>query len=170
MIPRTATPAPTDRSMWRRLLSRVHPDRGGDGELFVWARELQERVAGGTVPPGCGACADRGGRRKTDPKRADDPPRVPFGPGVGFAALTGRAIQHGSEFAAVLALLRDCWPRPHLAHEQERGASYRRLAAIGHAWGMAKAERVRWYRVAEEIPLSDRHAGHILDRSKRSAA
>jgi hypothetical protein len=35
---------------------------------------------------------------------------------------------------------------------------------------MTKAERVRWYRVAEEIPLSDRHAAHILSRSKRSAA
>jgi hypothetical protein len=35
---------------------------------------------------------------------------------------------------------------------------------------MTKAGRVRWYRVAEEIPLSDRHAAHILSQSKRSAA
>jgi len=35
---------------------------------------------------------------------------------------------------------------------------------------MTKAERGRWYRVAEAIPLSDRHAAHILSRSRRSAA
>ena len=35
---RTLTAAPTDRSMWRRLLHVVHPDKGGDAELFVWVR------------------------------------------------------------------------------------------------------------------------------------
>jgi hypothetical protein len=35
---------------------------------------------------------------------------------------------------------------------------------------MTKAERVRWYRVAEEMLQSDRHAAHILSRSKRRAA
>jgi hypothetical protein len=36
--------APTDRAMWRRLLARVHPDAGGDDELFVWAKSLEELV------------------------------------------------------------------------------------------------------------------------------
>jgi hypothetical protein len=36
--------------------------------------------------------------------------------------------------------------------------------------GMTKAERVQWYRIAEAIPLSQRHAGHILSRLKKRAA
>ena len=30
--------------MWRRLLARAHPDGGGDDELFVWAKSLEELV------------------------------------------------------------------------------------------------------------------------------
>ncbi len=70
----------------------------------------------------------------------------------------------------MLSLLADCEPLEDLTYEQERGASYKRLAAIAHTYGMSKAERIRLYRVAEDIPLSDRHAGHILSRLKRRAA
>ena len=28
-MPRTVAPAPTDRTMWRRLRALAHPDRGG---------------------------------------------------------------------------------------------------------------------------------------------
>jgi hypothetical protein len=35
---------------------------------------------------------------------------------------------------------------------------------------MTRKERIGWYRVAEDIPLSDRHAGHILARLKRRTA
>jgi hypothetical protein len=73
-------------------------------------------------------------------------------------------------YASVLSILVGCYPLPHLAHEETRGASYARLAAIAHTWGMTKAERVGWYRVAEEIPLSDRHASHLLGRLKKRAA
>jgi hypothetical protein len=110
--------------------------------------------------------------RRREPS-TDDRPRVPFDPGCDFAALTGRALERaaaGDEYGQVLALLQDCWPLEDLAHEQTRGASYKRLAAIAHAWGMTKAERIGWYRVAEDLPLSDRHAGYILARLKRRAA
>ncbi len=43
-------------------------------------------------------------------------------------------------------------------------------ADVAHQAGMTKTERVQWYRVAERIPLSDRHAGHLLGRLKRRAA
>jgi hypothetical protein len=36
-----------DRHMWRLLLARVHPDAGGDHELFLFAHALKE------------ACGDR---------------------------------------------------------------------------------------------------------------
>jgi hypothetical protein len=46
MVPRTPTAPPTDRSMWRRLLARAHPDRGGDHDLFIWTDALREYVVG----------------------------------------------------------------------------------------------------------------------------
>ncbi len=50
--------------------------------------------------------------------------------------------------------------------QQRRGATYRTLAAVGHAAGMNKAGRAVWYALAEEVPLSQRHAGHILTKLK----
>jgi hypothetical protein len=34
---------------------------------------------------------------------------------------------------------------------------------------MTKTERARWYRIAEDIPLCERHAGRIIGRIKRHA-
>ena len=33
-----------DRHMWRLLLARLHPDAGGDHELFLFAHALKERA------------------------------------------------------------------------------------------------------------------------------
>ena len=35
-----------DRRMWRLLLARLHPDAGGDQDLFVFAHGLRDRVTG----------------------------------------------------------------------------------------------------------------------------
>lgn len=35
-----------DRHMWRMLLAKVHPDAGGDHELFLFACALKEGVCG----------------------------------------------------------------------------------------------------------------------------
>lgn len=32
---------------------------------------------------------------------------------------------------------------------------------------IARRERSKWYRLAESIPLADRHAGHIIKHLKR---
>ncbi len=167
---RVPTLPPDHRGMWRRLVARTHPDTGGDHELFIWTGAVRDVVCGQVESS---LHNERSDRSDNSPGGAtDEPARVPYPGSLGanFAALTGRALEYGGEFAPVLNLLRDCWPVEGLAHEQRRGATYKKLAAIGHAWGMTKAERVRWYRVAESIPLSDRHAGHILAWSKKSAA
>lgn len=168
-MPHTTTRPPDDPKMWRRLIARTHPDAGGDGELFIWTTVLKSRVCGGELriepkpPP-----------RSPEPRPADDKPRVPYPAGpYSFEEITRTALRRGAcgmPYGRVLSLLADCKPLEHLAYEQERGASYKRLAAIAHAWGMTKAERVGWYSVAEALPLSDRHAGHILARLKRRAA
>jgi hypothetical protein len=35
-----------DRYMWRLLLARLHPDAGGDHELFLFAHALREGASG----------------------------------------------------------------------------------------------------------------------------
>ncbi len=90
--------------------------------------------------------------------------------------ITRRALRVADDleepYAGVLRLLADFDPashgRPQL--QERKGATYRQLAAIGHTVGLDKAARVHWYEIAKSIPLSQRHAGHILSKLKRAAA
>ncbi len=76
------------------------------------------------------------------------------------------AEEVGGAYAAALRLLHDCSPIEGLVREQERGATYRQLAAIGHLLSMTGPQRGRWYRLAESVPLAQRHAGHVLSKLK----
>jgi len=153
--------------MWRRLVGRAHPDVGGSHELFIWAAAVRDFLCGGDLQ------LESLGRRSSARSTTYDKPRVPYPTGADFEECTRTALRVGAAgmpYGPVLSLLADCYPIENLAHEQDRGASYKRLAAIAHLWGMSREERIGWYRVAEDIPLSDRHAGHILSRLDRRAA
>ena len=106
----------------------------------------------------------------------DDPSRVPYPPGEtsDFAALTTKVVtmdEKGGMNAALLEMLEDCEAPPLTSGAwQQHGASYKSLAAIGYRVGMTKAERSRWYRIAEAVPLSQRHAGNILNELQKAAA
>jgi len=77
----------------------------------------------------------------------------------------------GGIHGALLEMLEDCEAPPLTTGAwQQRGASYKSLAAIGYRVGMTKVERGRWYRIAEAVPLSQRHAGHILNELQKAAA
>jgi len=41
-----------DRRMWRLLLARLHPDAGGDHDLFAFACAVRDEVHGGEHPAG----------------------------------------------------------------------------------------------------------------------
>jgi hypothetical protein len=155
--------------MWRKLLARTHPDAGGDHELFIWTRNLHDVVCSQEVqndpPP----------RRSSTTQK--DTPRVPFDAAFekaqSFADLTRQAISMGDAVDApydrLLRLLEDCEEEDEdspLFTQQSQGATYRTLAAIGHAAGLDKSERAGWYRLAEQVPLTQRHAGHILTKLK----
>ncbi len=171
MSPRTQTLPLDEKTMWRKLLARTHPDAGGNHELFIWAGSIRDAVCGGELRvESKPQPSDNSSRGRDNSTPADDKPRIPYPTGLDFEAATRRALRVGGPYAAVLSLLADCYPLPHLAHEQERGATYKRLAAIAHTWGMTKAERIGWYRVAEDLSISDRHAGHILSKLKKQAA
>jgi hypothetical protein len=171
--PRTPTLPPTEPAMWRKLLAATHPDRAGDHELFIWTMSLREAVCNGN---GTGS-----GLRHEQP-REGSPPRgstsssasetLPFDTAADFDGLTAWAIIFAKDveplYGSLLKLLKDCGDSfiGPLYDQQFRGASYKQLAAIAHAAGMSKDQRIGWYRVAEGIPLSMRHAGHILSRLK----
>lgn len=40
----TLTPAPTDKSMWSKVLLRCHPDHGGDDDLFICGHAARENI------------------------------------------------------------------------------------------------------------------------------
>ncbi len=161
--------------MWKRVVARCHPDSGGDSETFVWAMATREAICGGAL----GASASSIPRYEHEDHRSrrreastSDAERVPFDASMDFEGLTDRAIAMastvGEPYSLLLRSLADCRPTAEgpLHAQQRRGATYKQLAAIGHAVGMSKAERTRWYEVARSVPLSQRHAGHILGRLK----
>ncbi len=168
-----------DRGMWKQILAKTHPDAGGSHEAFLFAQALQEHVLAGGGPVGD---QNRQARAQPEPQPRSQQPRrgspdaVPFDPDNSFEAVMFCAFTAARDvpelYARLLLLLEGCeeaYSGP-LADQQRRGASYRQLAAIGHAVGMPKAQRVEWYRIAESIPLSMRCAGHILSRLKGRAA
>jgi hypothetical protein len=163
---RTPTLPLDDRKMWRKLVALTHPDRGGDHEICVWTQALREHVckavtAPHTPPP------------RPEPRTVYEDGRVPFPVGAIFEELTAMALERAGAvdkiYARLLLLLEDCYMLDHLVHEERRGASYKRLAYIAHLAGMSKSERIEWYRIAESIPLADRHAGHLIKKLKEAA-
>jgi hypothetical protein len=163
--------------MWRRIVGRSHPDAGGDHEFFIWTVATRDAICGGRL----GAKIPKVDRQDHRSRRGEDSTpstskRVPFDEDAYLEVLTDRAIRMADAVAEpygyLLLQVADCYPAAAgaLHDQQRRGASYKSLAAIGHRVGMTKAERVQWYSIAEAVPLSQRHAGHILSRLKRQAA
>jgi hypothetical protein len=167
---RTSTKPLDDKGMWRKAVAVTHPDGAGDHELCIWMQAVKEAVCNGESE----AQLSEQPPPRSEPQFVHEDGRVPFPESVVFEELTAKALgvaaEVGGVFAASLQHLTNCHPMPHLAHEQERGASYKRLAYIAHLVGMSKGERTEWYRVAESIPFSDRHAAHILSKLKKRAA
>ncbi len=171
MSPKTPTHPPNHRGMWRRLASRAHPDSGGDHDLFIWTMATRDVVCGGELGS---AIPRRETSRRRDSSTAAE--RIPFDQFAEFALLTDRAVTMAEAvaepYAYLLRQVADCYPVSEgpMRAMQTQGATYKSLAAIGHRVGMAKAERVQWYDICRAIPLSQRHAGHILSKLQRAAA
>ena len=166
-MPRIATPAPTDCAMWRRLLRVAHPDTTGSDALFVWTKALHEHVAGTSIPE------DPPRLRRDPPKHKGTCCRVDFHLAYEYDSheeLTEHAVALSEEtrgpYASLLEHLRDCYPSVPSDHTLRRaenvGATYKQLAYIGHLANLSDTQRMAWYRLAEEVPLSQRHAGHLL--------
>jgi hypothetical protein len=173
---RTPTFPFDDRGMWRRLVGRSHPDAGGSDELFIWTVATRDAVCGGKFREEIRAVGQERPSRRREPSPSNEGGRVPFDEDAYHEVLRDRAVRMADAVAEpyglLLRQLADCHPAEDGAplDQQRHGASYKSLAAIGHQVGMSKAERAHWYRIAEAIPLSQRHAGHILSRLRRRAA
>jgi hypothetical protein len=174
--PATPTHPPNHRGMWRRLIGRAHPDAGGAHDLFIWAVAVRDVMCGLTLPAGGKAEPEDHPSRRREASTHDEPARVPFDPFADLEVLTDRALTMAEAVAEpygyLLRQVADCRPHPwgSLHDQQRQGGSYKSLAAIGHRVGMTKPERVQWYSVAGAIPLSQRHAGHILSKLQKAAA
>jgi hypothetical protein len=165
-VTRTPTLPPDDKKLWRKLVALTHPDSGGDHELCIWTQNVREHVCRGVTAPWPQP------KPEPEPRTVYEDGRMPFPAGAIFEELTAAAIERadavGDLYGHLLFLLEDCYSVIHLDHEEQRGASYKRLAYVAHLIGLSKSERIEWYQVAESIPLSDRHAGHIIKRLKEA--
>lgn len=166
---RTRTMPPNDPAMRRKLKALAHPDNGGTHDLFIWTTNLLELVE---APRRClGACTgEPTDKREPSTGHQPEPDRIPWTGVYSFEEVTRTALRYasaGEPYGPLLSLLADCQPMDDKAIQQGRGASYRQLAAVAHARGMSKTERVAWYRLAEDLGLTDRHAGHLLGRLKK---
>jgi hypothetical protein len=171
LTPRTLTPPPTNRRMWRRLVALTHPDRAEDEELFIWTRNVFEYVVGAAY-----AEAGPEDARSSSSVGSSVGERIDFTAAfdrfASFEDLTARASAMaaseavGEPYAALLRLLGSCYPAgvDDVAgyRAQHVGASYKQLAYVAHLAGFSASERTRWYAICREIPLAQRHAGHLI--------
>jgi hypothetical protein len=175
MVPRTSTRSPTDTAMWRKLLSRAHPDVGGDHEFFLWATALKEILETGSS----------GSSPTTEPPRGEPRPRredrghkyvdrVYLSDYYDFQAATVEALRLAvtlpSPYSELLLRLADIEPADDAdepgIRQETRGATFKSLAALGHRVGLDAHQRQRLYELAEQIPLSQRHVGHLFARTQ----
>src|SRR4051812_13912036 len=115
-MPKTATLVPLDDSrMWRKLLARLHPDAGGDGELFTFGQAVRERVEGSDSSGRCDRCpASSTGSEPASEARE----RIDFNPPTGDPFEHLRMILFVAKdapepFRRVLLLLIDCPTEDH---------------------------------------------------------
>jgi hypothetical protein len=171
-VTRTPTLPPDDKQMWRRLLARVHPDAGGAHELFIWTSSVRDEVCGEGTKNVAGRTFTE--RREQSEPAGSGPDRIPFDTQESFDLLTRRILnlEFDEPYASLIMLLADCHSSQEstLYRQQYRGATYKQLAYVAHLAGMSQAERTRWYRITESLPLSQRHAGHILKALQAPAA
>ena len=153
---------PTDRAMWRRLLARLHPDAGGDDELFVWAKSLEELVA-------------RLSKAQHDPYArlggtVKQEGRIPFDPHTDFDRISERALQFAPRAFGYGGVLRIAGGAKRTGTAKDRrGATYEQLARIAYRLGIDKHQRnarKMWYRTARDVMLSEAHAEQILGSLK----
>jgi hypothetical protein len=172
----TPTFPPDHPGMWRRILARAHPDAGGTHELFIWTGAVRDVVCSSSLRGTASPEPEDHPSRRRDPSTSNAGERVPFDPFADLEVLTDRAVTMAAAVAEpygyLLRQVVDCYPVSGgaLHDQQRRGASYKSLAAIGYRVGMTKDERVQWYSISEAVPLSQRHAGHILGKLQKAAA
>lgn len=160
------------------MLRLAHPDHGGEHDLFVWVQALREHVAGDYIEDA-----------RTTYQRREPPPHPTSGAGdrldftdarehPSFEDLTAHAVSMAASvdepYAGLLRTLASCYPASEadtaLYRAQHVGATWKQAAYIAHLVGMSAEQRRAWYGICEEMPLSQRHAGHLIAELQARAA
>jgi hypothetical protein len=157
-----------DKQMWAKLLRIAHDDE----TLYRWVQALREHVAG-DEPVDVRTNVER----RLPPAHKKTGERLDFTRGIEYGTfdeLTRRALRIADDdrtpepYAGLLALLSDCRPAAHddhvLRRQEREGTTYKSLAAAAFAAGLSRDERVTFYRLAEKVPLSQRHASRTWQR------
>ena len=84
MSPRTPTMPPTEPTMWRKLLARLHLDAGVSHELLIWTNALKETVVETATRP-------RYDAPRYEPTDTAD--RVPLDSGVNLDVIILKALE-----------------------------------------------------------------------------
>jgi len=137
---------------------------------------VYEYVAGDTIEPMPGQA------RREPPPHPQTGERIDFTAAFdragSFTELTRQAVRLARKldpkFGRLLRMLSDCTevgPEDAAGHRsQSVGAMYKQLAYIAHLAGLDGGTRQEWYSVAESIPMSQRHAGHLIKKLKEGNA
>src|SRR5215216_3162046 len=140
---RTSTKPLDDRQKWRNVLARLHPDASGSHEAFIFSQAVRDKICSGRVitaehyPPRPEPGPEP--PPKPRPKMVHEEGRVPFPDPADFEALTAQALGTAAfdvppPYADLLRLLAGCESVDYepLRGQQQRGATYKQLAAIAH--------------------------------------
>lgn len=175
-------------------MARTHPDAGGSEELFVWTQALREELCDASLAESgfasrvweeflAAQCA--GSRSEARPKNRPrqskrSTNRIYFDTALSFNELTDRALEIADTleepYRALVPLLLDGCELSRFGCDlafieaaRTVGAFYARVADASHALRLDEQTRLRLYKFAKRVPLSDLHAVHMVNRARHLA-
>lgn len=138
-------PSVQDRRMWRKLLAKVHPDAGGEHELFIWADQVREH---------CAESPAKTQKKTYSPPRSHNPVRE---------FMDGLQVVYQRPFD----VLANKWMTSGNLGASTEEATKPQVAKIAHLCGMSDKHRYGFYGVCEEFGLTKQQASWVIEELTR---
>lgn len=155
----------SDKSMWRKLRAKCHPDSGGQHELFIWVDELREQVS--ILAWKLESHADE--YKKIIQENQELRERL-----AEYESCSAPYDDEPEESEIIrrISSLRRChrdaliplqeWAETWESIDSSGPATGKQIAYIAHLYGMDNGERYDFYDVCESIGLSKNGAGWLI--------